>query len=190
MENLIINEAQYEQFFSGVVQVAENCNYNVIRNFVLERQNLDIQGLLGSSLYVDVITNLDADKYDHLLNGGTYTGCDNTLKMHSGLRRVLTHYAYASYVYRKSFVDVPFGVVIKQSQDSIPVPTNELRNLHDEHRDIAFRYWKQVADYLCASREVLTLWKGDCICGACNKNGGKPTGAESNAKTRIKIIRK
>jgi len=194
LEQLIIQQAEYKTLFSGVVQVSDHCSWDVLQNYIRERQNIDVHGLLGSCLFTDLIKDLTGTKYNDLLNGSNYTGCDSNEKTHFGLKRVLTHYAYAAYVYRKSFVDVPFGVVVKQSQDSVPVPTNELRNLHDEHRSIAYEYWKGVEQYLCSAKETLTLWKGECTSCSCDKCSGdcncSPKSPKSNRTTRIKVIRK
>lgn len=186
MENLIIQPQEYRQLFSGVVQVGEHCDWDVITNYIRERQNIDLFGLLGSNLFTQISLDPLQDRFSDLLNGSNYEDCNGNTALHFGLKRVLTHYAYGAYLYRKSFVDVPFGVVVKQSQDSVPVPSSELRNLHDEHRKIAYEYWLGVQKFICSNKELKEVWGGKCDCDCKDE----PKGAKSTRTTRIKLIRR
>ena len=190
MENLIITEGDYENVFCGVLQVSKHCDWDTLANYIRERQRTDIQGLLGSCLFVDVLDNIYQDSYSDLLNGGTYTGCNGNKKIHYGLRTILAHYAYAAYAYRGGMVDTPYSFVIKQSEDSMPVPTGELRNIHDENRSIAFDYWKLTQEYLCANKETFTNYNGEDCCTCSCEDSCKPTGSRSHRTTKIKIIKR
>lgn len=190
MEKLLIQQNNYREYFKGVIQVAENCDWNVLQNYIRERQNIDVLKILGSCFYTDVLKNIEELEYQVLLNGGEYEALSGNKKIHFGLRRVLAHYSYGAYVYRKGFVDTPFSVVVKQSQDSIPVPTNELRNLKIEHRNIGDYYWELTRDYLCDNRDAFTLFNSNecknCETTSCNQS----TDTHSTRRTKVKIIKK
>lgn len=190
MERLLINHQDYDYYFSGVVDVSEECTYDSIKQFIRERQHIDIYSLLGSSFYVDVLENIENPEYEDLFKGSSYTDSKGQKKIHFGLLRVLTHYAYAAYIYRHSMKDTPFGVVIKSHNDSIPVPTSELRNLHSENRTIAHNYWLSVKEYLCSNKKLFENYKCDSEsdCKICNSQQ-----QEINRNTRgnkIKVLRK
>jgi len=158
-----------QEDFSCIAQVATHCDWDALCPFVRERQNLDLIGLLGNSFYLDVLNNKDDDAYSDLLCGSEYEGCDGSTKMHFGLKRALVHYSYGAYVYRHGFVDTPYNVVQKQIQDSIPVPTDELRKLRREHREMAFSFWEMTLDYLCKNKETFPLFNS-CDCSSCCDN--------------------
>lgn len=191
METLLINEACYDHYFSGVVDVSEKCKYDSIKQFIRERQHIDIYTLLGSTFYVDVLDNIDSESYKTLFEGGTYEDCNKNKKIHFGLLRVLTHYAYAAYIYRHSMKDTPFGVVIKSHNDSIPVPTSELRNLHDENRTIAHNYWLGVKEYLCSNKDTFSNYScgDDKDCNVCSSNSHEKV-SRNTRNSKIKILRK
>ena len=190
--------------FENVVQISKHCDYEVLQEYILERQNLDMLGLLGNCFYVNVIDNLTNADYSDLLDGSKFqVECNGETKtlVHFGLKRVLIHYSYAAYVFRKGFVDTPFSVVIKQSEDSVPVSQTDLKTLHNEHRTIAFNYWKMTLEYLCANKDTFTEFdedlcegcescKNDCECGksSCLKcKGGKPNSTRNN---KVRLISK
>lgn len=142
--------------FEDVVQVSKHCEFDVLEEYILERQEMDMMGLLGNCFFTDVMENLNEASYGDLLDGSTFdVECGGSTKKltHFGLKRVLIHYAYAAYVYRKNFVDTPFNVVIKQAQDSVPATPEQLFKLHNEHRRIAFKYWEMTLEYLCANKD-------------------------------------
>ena len=166
--------------FSGITQIATHCDWDVMTQYVLERQNLDILKLLGNCFYVDVVKNCTTNEYQDLLNGSTFeTECGGETKemVHFGLKRVLVHFAYGAYIYRHGIVDTPFGVVMKQSRDSVPVSQADLKIVHDENRKMGYSYWKQTLEYLCANKELFpkmdtSICKSCDSCG-CSKCDGK-----------------
>ena len=150
--------------FIWVVNLSEHCaeGDEILNQFIDERQNLDLPALLGNCFLEEVLENLDNDVYKPLLEGGIYV-VDSKKRRHFGIKRVLIHYAYAAYIYRGGMIDTPFSFVQKQSQDSIPVPIGELRNLHDENRKMAYDYWLMTYDYLCNNKDLFECFD-DCDC--------------------------
>ncbi len=188
--------------FENIVDVSQHCaeGGDLLNRYILERQNLDMPGLLGNCFYNEIDEKLSDDAYKLLLDGGTYTDSNDKKRVHFGLKRVLIHYAWAAYIYRGGMKDTPFSVVQKQSQDSIPVPIQELRNLHDEHRRMAYDYWKMTFDYLCEAKKAddsVFPCFDDCDCpktcaGCDNENCSSCDGRGPNRSRnyRLKVISK
>lgn len=194
-EILLINESCYKDAFCGILQVSDHCAWDVLVNYIRERQRTDIVSLLGNCFYVDVQNNLYEKDYQDLLNGCEYEGCDGKKRIHYGLKTILAHLSYAAYAYRGGIVNTPFSMVQKMSQDSIPIPVNELRNVHDENRSIAKTYWELTHDFLCAKKDVFESFDSkdckSCGCGGCGEcDTCKSTGFKSHRTTKIKIIRR
>ena len=182
--------------FLGIVNLSEHCaeGDEILNQFIEERQNLDLPALLGNCFLEEIKENLGNGTYDSLLNGGIYV-VNNKKRRHFGIRRVLVHYSYAAYVYRGGMVDTPFSFVQKQSQDSIPVPMSELRNLHDENRKMAWDYWKMTFDYLCNNKDLFDCFDDcDCPkeCDGCEEGCDDCRDRESNNTRgyRMKVISK
>lgn len=175
--------------FDCIGQVAKHCDWETLCIFIREQQNLSLLPKIGSCLY-DLLVKYDLgycvsggyegeDVLRHLFNGGRYTGCDGTVKMHFGLKRSLVHWAYGAYIYRHGIVDTPFGAVQKLHQDSVPIDMKVLKTLNIEQRSNAENYFKMTLDYLCGVKNCEPL--AECnVCGCidsceCNycKTGGK-----------------
>jgi len=156
-----------EEDFSCIAQIATHCDWDALCQFTRERQNIDILNLLGNAFYLDVLTNKDDPDYQDLMCGSTYKDCDDNDVIHFGLKRVLVHFAYAAYIYRHGFVDTPYSVVQKQSQDSLPVSTTDLKTLRNENRLLADNYWKMTHNYLCQNQETFSIFN-PCDCKDCD----------------------
>lgn len=194
METLWIQRSD----FLGIVNISEHCaeGDEILNQFIRESQNLDMMGLLGNCFYNEISGKLTDAEYQDLLEGSTYI-VNSKDKTHFGLKRVLIHYAYAAYIYRGGMVDTPFSFVQKTSKDSIPVPTSELRNLHDENRRIARSYWDMTFDYLCNNKDLFECFD-DCDCPVtdCDECGSEDcescSGRSANKRRgfRLKVIKK
>lgn len=156
--------------FENVRQIATSCDFDDLQIYIEERQ-LDMIDLLGSPFYLDVVNNQDTPEYSDLMNGNIFTyHCGGTeyTKQHFGLKRVLLHYTYGAYMYRRSIVDTPFGAVRKMAQDSVPVDLSVLESMDKENRRMAYKYWEMTKDYICANKETFTLFNF-YLCKGCNE---------------------
>ncbi len=182
---------------SRVVNISEHCaeGEELLDQFIREAEDTDLPGLLGFCLLEEIRENIEETPYKELFWGGIYV-VDGKKRRHYGINRVLIHYAYAAYVYRGGMVDTPFSFVQKASQDSIPVPIQELRNIHDENRKLAYKFWTMTYDYLCNNKELYECFDdcdcpnncdgcGDANCKGCK--GKKPFNARG---FRLKVISK
>lgn len=187
--------------FDGYVNLSEHCALgdDIWEVYAREVQRTDMRSLLGNCFFGEVLKNRNDAKYQELLDGSTYT-VDGEELTHFGLRAVMVHYTFAAYMYRGGIVDTPYSAVQKMSEDSIPVPIQELRNFKDEHRHIGYQYWKQIEHFLCAKhKEDSTYWGcfDDCNCPAectgCDDKDCKSCKGGSPSRTRrykLKVISK
>lgn len=160
--------------FKGVVNISRHCEEDsaILDQFIEERENLDLPALLGFCLLTELQEKtLGLTEREALLNGGIYE-VNGGKKRHFGVKRILIHYAFAAYIYRGGMVDTPFSFVQKTSMDSIPVPIEELRRLHDENRKMAYKYWVMTLDFLCANKTDYPCFD-DCECPVCDRCGEK-----------------
>ena len=124
MANLITRAdiAQYRQ-------ITDNINTDkIINQHIVDAQFSDIQKLLGSDFYNDMIRNSTDANYVTLLNGSTYTYSDTTYT-NVGLKVVLVHYSYSRYILEGSQTDTPFGYVLKDNENSTHVSESSKKSI-------------------------------------------------------------
>lgn len=168
-EDLLIGQID----FTCIGQVAEHCNWDQLCVFVAEQQNLTLLPKIGDCLFAllvrwaqEEIPDTPDQDFHKLFCGGEYVGCDGKTKVQFGLKRALVHWSYGAYIYRHSYIDTPFGVVQKASQDSLPAPIGELRAINQEQRNAGERYWQMTKDFICTlkDKEPFKECLEDCDC--------------------------
>ena len=177
MIDLLITKTDFDQ----VRQVSQHCSYEVLTDYIRERQNIDFTKFLGNAFYLDILTNKALPDYLELLDGSTFTDCNSDTVQHFGLKRVLIHLAYAAYIIEGGYTSTQFGMVQKMHNDSVPVPMGELTNLHNRNRRLGTDYLEMTKNFLCQNKDKFPLYKGDCDCFAL------PISTRSST---FKIIRK
>lgn len=176
--------------FACIGQVAKHCDWEQLSIYIREQQNLSLLPKIGQCLFDLMIKHVEGwclepkecddtndGVIDHLWNGGRYTSCDGSVKLHFGLKRSLVHWAYGAYVLRHGLVDTPFGMVKKLNQDSIPVEDKLLESLNREHRSNAEYYYAMTRDYICSVKSCDVINECyqcgcSCQCGHCKDGGG------------------
>ena len=88
-----------------------------LKEQILDAQLLDLQPLIGESLYKKITENPQGNA--SLLDYGTYTH-DGIEYINYGLKMVLAYFAYARYVYFGSYIDTAFSMVEKLNDNSRP----------------------------------------------------------------------
>jgi len=158
MKETLIKEDNYKRLFGS--KISQEVKWDRLEPFILEAQNTDLVEYLGGGLLIDLIENPSTEVNVKLLEGSVYEFTNGGKSYHEGVLKVLENLSYASYAYRGSFVDTPFSFVIKKSQDSIPVASSDLKNLYNEHRNLAKKYWKRVEYFLNQNKELYPLFIG------------------------------
>lgn len=138
--------------------ISDTTYTKVLDSMIVAAQLQDVAGLLGERLFNEVLN--DAPSYASLLDGGTYVYQGITYTNY-GLKAVISHYAYARYLFFGSSKDTPFGFVEKLSgQDSRPVSDKTKKDLYTLNRDSAYKLWISVENFLVRTNEP--LFKNKC----------------------------
>jgi hypothetical protein len=130
----------------------------LINQSISDAEILDLKPLLGESLYNDLVTNVNSQKYIDLMRGKSYNYNSQTYISNS-LESVLANFAYARYILFSSYVDTPFGLVTKNSQDSQGVSSQSKNMMSKSAEQTAYAYFASIKDYLNRNTEMYPLWQ-------------------------------
>jgi len=126
-------------------QLSKTPNNDKLNEMILDAQLLDLQPLIGESLYNKLIAA--PEEHEELLNGGVYEQ-DGISYTNYGLKMVLAYFTYARYMMFSSVTDTPFSVVEKLNSDSRPVDASKKKTIYSLNRDAAMQLWENVRNYL------------------------------------------
>ncbi|MNK21303.1 hypothetical protein D3C87_395570 [compost metagenome] len=132
-------------------QVSKTPNNDKLNEMILDAQILDLQPLLGESLYNKILAN-PAD-HEELLTGGIYE-VDGIGYTNYGLKMVLAYFAYARHIMFSSVTDTPYSVVEKLADNSRPVETTSKKTIYTLNRDAAFQIWENVKKHLIRTKHA------------------------------------
>ena len=146
-----------EEFFSGYAFQIEKEK--------LSGENYATQGLLGKELYNELIADLDSSnepqsaKFIALVDGVTYTEGGNTYNF-VGIREILKHFVYASYLkYRYSF-ETGIGSVKLNSKNSTLITRKELNyKANTEYNRGVDLYNNDAYHYISNHQSSFPTWK-------------------------------
>lgn len=117
-----------------------------IETYIRESENIYIKSALGDELFLDVKKN--PEKYQLLLDGGTYeTKCKKKIII-TGLRVALAYYTYACIVKTGDGNVSRFGFVNKEGEYSSHTVFKEKMMVYSDACSIADRYLKECVLYL------------------------------------------
>ena len=129
-----------------------------------ETQINELQDLLGFQLYQDLTQNPTDSKYVTLLDGTTFTYCNQTIEM-QGLKTVLAHYFFANYTRENGLQDTFSGHRIHQFPESNPINDVDKKKIESRARETAYKFWREVELYLNENRTTYEYWR----CGPARK---------------------
>lgn len=144
-------------------QLSKTPNNDKLNEMILDAQLLDLEPLIGESLYNKLIAAPEA--HEELMNGGVYEH-DGISYTNYGLKMVLSYFAYARYMMFSSVTDTPFSVVEKLNSDSRPVEASTKKTIYSLNRDAAMQLWENVRNYLIRTKHH------DYNCSSINASGG------------------
>src|SRR5690625_2748575 len=145
--------------FEKIGMVAKHCNYIKLDIAINEAMEFDLRKLI-CGLFWEVknvweqsfYDDFEDEKWDSLINGSDYTGCNDVQKQHRGLKTLLTYYAYSRYLVLNGFDDTANGVVQKTNQFSLPKPLKEVQSFSDKYRAMALNVWDDIQDFICVNK--------------------------------------
>jgi len=151
--------AKYKQ----ISKTADTTAINTLNQFIDDAQFADLQPLMGSDFYNDMIRNYDNVVYQSLINGGDYE-YNGTTYTNYGLKAVIVHYAHGRYVLNGSQIDTPFSYIEKLNSDgtSKQVSTESKKNTSKMSQQLAFNYWENVKAFLDRNETDYPLWTSNC----------------------------
>ncbi len=151
---LLLNRTDVEKYF----QVAIGRNDKDFNKFIQQAQMFDLRNLLPEKFFYDMIKNKDEASYQKLINGGEYTYEDYPYQ-HEGIKGVLAHFIYGTYLFKGGITDTSFGQVIKQTPHSDPVDFKERKDWYYKHREHAGVLFEDVKNYLDRNKEQFPIWE-------------------------------
>lgn len=130
-------------------QIAKSPNDAKLNEMILDAQMLDLQTLIGESLYNKLLAS--PEDYQDLLEGGTYE-TEGIGYTNYGLKMVLSYFVYARHIMFSSVTDTAYSVVEKLNDTSRPADAASKKNIYSLNRDAAFQIWENVKKYLIRTK--------------------------------------
>ena len=141
-----------------------------ITSFIDEAEELDLKKLLGEQLYIDFNRNVTDAKYQTLLDGGNYMRSGNTFEYtFSGIKEILSYYAYGRFLFFGSDLNTKNGVVKKSVERAVQLTRERKKELFKYNQRIALKKFQSTRDFLNNSKTVYPFWNE---CKTINKNTG------------------
>lgn len=143
-------------------QISKSVYDDVLNSYISDAQFTDVQPLMGSDFYFDMIENSTDANYQTLLDGGIYQyqGVDYTSV---GLKAVISHFAYARYIMFGSQTDTPFGLTEKTNENSFNVSVSGKKTIYKMNQQMAQGYWENVEQFLLRNPDDYPKWNNSCI---------------------------
>ena len=127
-----------------------------IETYIRESESIDIKSALGDELYLDVKEH--SEKYELLLDGGTYEDNRGEKKMFMGIKTALAYYTYAL---KNGDGNVTrYGFVQKEDEYSSRPDIKEKVMAYNDAFSIADRYLKECVLFLNEKNDEYPLYKG------------------------------
>lgn len=151
--NKIITVEELKNF----VDIGKKPDVDKITPIILQAQDIDLRDHLGMKFYFDVMGNLENEKYQDLLSGSTFM-LDGITYYHEGLKSMLADLFMSRYVMQINTNITPFGVTVKQSQDSEPADRNSLKDLAQMYKQSAGSKWEILKLYLTSNKSKFPIY--------------------------------
>ncbi|PIF44291.1 hypothetical protein CLU96_1232 [Chryseobacterium sp. 52] len=176
--------------FDCVGQVAHHCNLPKLCIAINEALEFDIIPLFCYEFVDDIINNWyiepgtpDFDKYQKVICGGSYPGCNGKLMRNIGFKKTWIYYAYSRYVLINSFNDTANGTARKNDDHTFYTEFKDLKSLSDKYRNMGHEAYASVHDFLCSNKSSYLKFddcncnkscgcQGSCKCGKTKKMSG------------------
>lgn len=130
-----------------------------INTYIRESEDIDIKSALGAALFMDLKEH--PEKYETLLNGGSYTDSCGETHSFSGLKRTLAYYTYARLVKNADGNLTRYGFVEKDNEYSNNVEFKKQLMAYNDAFSIANTYLKECVMFLTENKKDYPLYKGN-----------------------------
>jgi len=135
-----------------------------VEPYISNAQMFDIRPLLGDPLYYDMLKKFDdndsadKEKYEKLLVGDDYTKGTDIYRF-DGLKTILVYHTLARFIPENPFHITRFGFVMKNTDQSTPVPTAEITRVVNILKSNATGLYFRLEEYLDIKKSDFPLWK-------------------------------
>lgn len=113
----------------------------------IEGGEMDFRQIVGNSLYFDILANKNAPEYTYLMIGSNFT-VDGIQYSHPGVKKVVSKFAYARYVYDINTNHTAFGMQERIGDNSQAVHHAKLKEISRQAQTDANDMWELVELYL------------------------------------------
>lgn len=114
--------------------------------YIKEAEQMYVKPLVGDKLYLDILKNED-DKYDTLLNGGTYTDGSEEIHSFMGLKVALSYFVYAQNIMTGDFQSTRYGMVLKDNDYSQHLSGKERSDAYNNALEVGNMYLSECVAY-------------------------------------------
>lgn len=116
--------------------------------YIIEAEQMNIKPVLGDKLMLDILQHGEEnEKYQVLLNGGTYTANDGNIYSFVGLKCCVAYFVFAKNVMVGDFQTTRFGVVLKESDYASHISTKERSDCYNDTLEVANSYLRDCLRY-------------------------------------------
>lgn len=136
--------------YLDIVDVAKHCDRYKLRIAENTAMSYDIQPLI-CEFEKHIEGKADDDKI--------YVGGKIGVYDFGGLNKIFALFSYARYVENSIYVDTGSGFVRKDHGNSMPVLLNEVKDIAQQHREMAIVEIERLRAYVCNENG------NECICG-------------------------
>ena len=119
-------------------------------------QQSDLVQILGD-FYFDVVKNQALAAWLPLMNGSTFTYCDDEFE-HAGIKKLLSDYTYSRFVYMVNVNATPFGFQKKFTQDSEGIDRNTIKDLSKQAQVDAGIKFKFIEYYILSEPDLFSRY--------------------------------
>lgn len=113
--------------------------------FIKEAEDLYVRPAVSDDIYLDILHELNAEKYAVLLNGGVYRG---GTKYCSGLKKTTAYYTYAKILLNNQIAVTSYGVVQKSINESQQIERGNLMKAYNDAMITADKYMAECVVYI------------------------------------------
>ena len=128
----------------------------------------DLKGLVCESFFQDLTSEMPVRDYTLLLEGGSYTFESKKYEF-SGLKSVLSYFAYARYIFVGHQVDTPMGIKEKVNQYGEAISQNERRDVRTMYKQQADLLWQECERYLERNKALFPEYSCNSGCSDSNR---------------------
>lgn len=150
-----------------IKEVSAN-NKKKFERIMKEVEELELDKLLGTTFYQDIVDNYDPDvsdpndPYRLLVEGSKFMDASGNMITQKGLKQVLAYLNYSAYIQEAYVQDTFTGLVQKTRPDSESVSMGTIKNLQQHNREIAFNYFEKTREYLNLYSNLYPLYNTAC----------------------------